>query len=61
MEVISISAKGKRENNEDYILSRQLSPDCSVFLVAFSSRKWYHQTMERKFMKETGPSGCRYV
>ena len=34
MEINSFSAKGKRENNEDYILSRQLSPDCSLFLVA---------------------------
>lgn len=34
MEVNSYSAKGKRENNEDYILSRQLSPDCSLFLIA---------------------------
>lgn len=34
MEVYSFSAKGKRENNEDYILSRQLSSDCSLFLVA---------------------------
>lgn len=34
MEVNSFSAKGKRENNEDYILSRQISPDCSLFLVA---------------------------
>lgn len=34
MEVNSFSAKGKRENNEDYILSCQLSPDCSLFLVA---------------------------
>ncbi|MBK5262463.1 MAG: serine/threonine-protein phosphatase, partial [Peptostreptococcaceae bacterium] len=28
------SAKGKGENNEDYILSRQLSPNCSLFLIA---------------------------
>jgi len=34
MKVNTYSAKGKRENNEDYILSHQLSPDCSVFLVA---------------------------
>jgi len=34
MEVNSFSAKGKRENNEDYTLSRQISPDCSLFLVA---------------------------
>ncbi|MBL7968430.1 MAG: serine/threonine-protein phosphatase [Prolixibacteraceae bacterium] len=34
MEVNSFSAKGERENNEDYILSRQLSSDCSLFLVA---------------------------
>lgn len=34
MEVYSFSAKGRRENNEDFILSRQLSPDCSLFLVA---------------------------
>jgi len=34
MEINSFSAKGKRENNEDYILSRKLSPDCSLFLVA---------------------------
>ena len=34
MEVNSISAKGKRENNEDFILNRRLSPDCSLFLVA---------------------------
>ena len=32
MEVNSFSAKGKRENNEDYTLSRQISPDCSLFL-----------------------------
>lgn len=34
MKVYSFSAKGRRENNEDYILNRQLSPDCSLFLVA---------------------------
>lgn len=34
IEVNSFSAKGKRENNEDFILNRQLSPDCSLFLVA---------------------------
>lgn len=34
MEINSFSAKGKRENNEDYILSRKLSPDCSLFLIA---------------------------
>lgn len=34
MEVYSFSAKGNRENNEDYILSQQISPDCSLFLVA---------------------------
>ncbi len=34
MEVNSFSAKGKRETNEDYILKRQISPDCSLFLVA---------------------------
>jgi serine/threonine protein phosphatase PrpC len=34
MENNSFSAKGERENNEDYILSCQLSPDCSLFLVA---------------------------
>lgn len=34
MKVYSFSAKGRRENNEDYISNRQLSPDCSLFLVA---------------------------
>jgi len=34
MEVYSFSAKGKRENNEDFILIQQLSPDCSLHLVA---------------------------
>lgn len=34
MEVYSFSAKGIRENNEDFILSQQLSPDCSLHLVA---------------------------
>jgi len=34
IEVNSFTGKGKRENNEDYILSHQLSPDCSFFLVA---------------------------
>ena len=34
MKAYSFSAKGRRENNEDYILNRQLSPDCSLFLVA---------------------------
>jgi serine/threonine protein phosphatase PrpC len=38
MEINSFSAKGKRENNEDYILNRQLSPDCSIFLVADGMR-----------------------
>lgn len=34
MKVFSISEKGKRENNEDFILSSQFSSDCSLFLVA---------------------------
>jgi serine/threonine protein phosphatase PrpC len=34
MEMNSFSAKGKRENNEDYILSCQLSSDGSLYLVA---------------------------
>lgn len=34
MKVFSISEKGKRENNEDFILSNQFSSDCSLFLVA---------------------------
>lgn len=34
MEVYSFSAKGSREKNEDFILSQQLSPECSLFLVA---------------------------
>jgi serine/threonine protein phosphatase PrpC len=34
MEVNSFSDKGKRENNEDFILSQQLTEDCSLFLVA---------------------------
>ena len=34
MEVYSFSAKGKRGNNEDFILNQQLSPDCSLHLVA---------------------------
>jgi len=34
IEVNSFSAKGKRENNEDFILNRRLSPDCSLFLIA---------------------------
>jgi len=34
MKVFSISEKGKRENNEDFILSSQVSSDCSLFLVA---------------------------
>jgi len=33
-EVYSFSAKGKRENNEDYILSRLISTDCTVHLLA---------------------------
>lgn len=34
METFSFSAKGERGNNQDFILSRQLSPDRSVHLVA---------------------------
>ncbi|NEW81691.1 MAG: serine/threonine-protein phosphatase [Mariniphaga sp.] len=34
MEVYSFSAKGNRENNEDFILSHQFSPDCLFSLVA---------------------------
>lgn len=34
MNVFSFSGKGRRENNEDYILSRQLLPDCSIHLLA---------------------------
>lgn len=34
MDVYSFSGKGKRENNEDFILNHQLSPDCSIHLVA---------------------------
>lgn len=34
MEVYSLSGKGKRENNEDYILSCKISHDCLLFLVA---------------------------
>lgn len=34
MEVYSFSAKGERGNNEDFILNQQLSPDCSLHLVA---------------------------
>ena len=33
-DVYSFSAKGKRENNEDFIFTQQLSPDCSLHLVA---------------------------
>ena len=33
-DVYSFSAKGKRENNEDFIFTKQLSPDCSLHLVA---------------------------
>lgn len=33
-DLFSFSGKGRRENNEDYILSRQLLPDCSIHLLA---------------------------
>jgi serine/threonine protein phosphatase PrpC len=34
MEIFSFSGKGLREKNEDYLLSRQLSADCSIHLLA---------------------------
>jgi len=34
MDIFSFTDKGLRENNEDYLLNRQLSPDCSIHLVA---------------------------
>ena len=34
MDIFSFTDKGLRENNEDYLLSRQLSPDCSIHLIA---------------------------
>lgn len=53
MEIYSFSAKGNRENNEDYILSSRLSPECSLFLVADGMGGYLHGEIASSLACET--------
>ncbi len=53
MEVYSFSAKGKRENNEDYLSNRQLAPGCSLFLVADGMGGYLHGEIASSLACET--------
>lgn len=53
MEVFSFSEKGRRENNEDYILHNQLSPDCAIFLVADGMGGYHHGEIASSLACET--------
>lgn len=53
MEVYSFSAKGKRETNEDYLLIRQLTHDCSLYLVADGMGGYLHGEIASSLACET--------
>jgi serine/threonine protein phosphatase PrpC len=53
MEVFSFSEKGRRENNEDYILTSQIPSDCSIFLMVDGMGGYQHGEVAASLPCET--------